>query len=564
MTKESEIHRLCDELEKGQISRREFMQGLAVLAGGLAGASVLLAACAPTPTPPPEVTAAPGTTPTPTKLAPTATAAPIPGAEPKPGGHFIAALEVDPVGLDPQKHGNFSAIQAHEHIYEGLTEYDESMIVRPCLAESWEMPDDSTYIFHLRKDVKFHDGTDFVADDVKYSFERLLDPETASPMVESFNLIENVEVIDDNTVKFNLADPWAGFLGALAYRRSSSILKAGAAEKMNLDMQSVGTGPFKLVDYVPYDHVEYVKFDDYWKQPLPYVDRFTYKIVVDEEARVAGLRAGALHFAALSAEGAQRITGDENIELFEFPKAWLGYMPGNLGRKPFDDVRVRQAVNYALDFQEIIDKARSGAGVLTGPIATGFGDWYIPLEELPWKQDVAKAKDLLATAGLPDGFETTIKCSPQYPEFVATAVVVAEQLKQIGVKAELIQQEWGEFAHDVSKAGGFNFDMAVSAMSFRSDPDGYFSSWVHPDAAWNTGYDNPTVSELTYAAATSGDSDERHQLYDQIQEIVMEEVPQFWCYAATAFHAVQRTAKGYVAQFSDLRALGFRQVWLDM
>lgn len=564
MTEENEVNKLLSEMIEAEISRRKFLERLVVTAGGFAVTS-FLASCAPAPSPSPEATVPLAASPT--KVAPTPTTAPSPTVGPRLGGHLIAALEYDPPSLDAHKYLPFSVLQANEHVYEGLTEFDRNLNIVPCLAESWEMPDDQTYVFHLRKGVKWHDDTDFVADDVKYSFERLLDPETGAPMMEALTVMEKVEAIDKHTVKISLSavSPW--FLGALAHRRSTVIMQAGAAEKMNLDMEAIGTGPFKLVEFAPGDKLDYVKFDGYWNQPLPYVERFTYKIMPEEEGRIAGLRTGALHFASLSPEGAERIEGEEHIEILQFPKAWLQYLNVNVGREPFTDVRVRQAIQYALDRQDIIDKATAGTGVLSGPITTGFGDWCIPVEELEempeYRQDTARAKELLAEAGYPDGFETEILVRIGYPQYVAVGVVVAEQLKEVGIEVKVTQLESADFSKRVVKAGGYDYDMLTGAATFRSDPDAFICQYILPEGAYNVGYDNPIATDLCQRAGAATDTELRHQLYRELQEITIKEIPAYmFLYAASGFHAIRDTLKGYYPNWGDLRAQ-FKEVWLE-
>src|SRR5690606_11862303 len=254
---------------------------------------------------------------------------------PVPGGSMVWAQELDPVSLDPHKTSNFSTVQGIEHTYQSLTMYDEELNVIPCLAESWENPDDTTYIFHLRPGVLWHDGTEFTADDVKYSFERLLAPETAAPYSSWFTAIDTIEVIDPLTVQFNLSAPYAPLLANFAAMRGSAVIQKDADSKMNLQLEAIGTGPFKMAQYMPESHFQLVKNEDYWEEGLPLADDVTFTIMVEEDARVAALRSNQIQYAFLTAEGAERLADEPNVTVLRSPKAWLVAHFMNTFREPY-------------------------------------------------------------------------------------------------------------------------------------------------------------------------------------------------------------------------------------
>ncbi len=485
-------------------------------------------------------------------------------AQPKTGGLLNVAQEVDPISLDPHTRPNLSAYQAFEHIYEGLVTLDKDLNIMPLLAQSWSIPDAGTYVFRLRRGVRFHDGSELAADDVKYSLERSFDPTSSGfgSLVRDF--VDRIDVVDRYTVRIRLKQPHAPFLAWLAYRRGSGIAKAGSAEKMNLNVQANGTGPFRLKEYLPDSHIVYERHRGYWQEELPYLNGMLFKVLVEEDARVAGLRSRALDYSLLSQVGADRLAGLGDINILRSTRAWMPIVRFNMARKPFDDVRVRQAINFALDRKAIIDKVASGAGVLTGFIPTGYGDWYIPPEKLPWRQDLEQARRLLAEAGYPNGFRTTIKASPQFAEFVAAAVVIAEQLKRINIDAQIAQVEWGHYVRDETRAGGFNYDLAITAATFRHDPDGYFRFHLHSTKSpvFNTGYRNPRVDELIDNAVIVTDRRERKKLYTELQEHLMRDIPVLHLYVGLKFESLQRHVKGYMPMFSDARE-SFKTTWFD-
>lgn len=555
-----------------RLSRRQLLRGAALTALGT-GAAGLLAACAPqapsspaasgqqapavsTAVVPKDISGA-ATAPTAAPTAPAPAAAPTVApttATAARGGSLVAAQEVDPVQLDPATSSNFSALQAYEHVYESLTGYDEKTGIIPALAERWETPDPTTYVFSLRQGVKFHTGQDLTGADVAYSLERALDEKTGSPWRSLFTPVKSIEVKDPLTVRINLSAPYPGLLGAFAVLRNSGIMPKDWDKTNNPKLQAVGTGPFKLGEFVATDRLTYQKFADYWDKGRPKLDTMTFKVMLDQNARIAALRSGQIQYAVLDAQGADQLKGQPGLRVLQSPSAWLATHPFNVSRKPFDDKRVRQALRLAVDTQEVIQKAVFGAGVPSGAIATGFGDWGLPEADMRYlKPDLEKAKQLLAQAGYERGFATTITCSPQYPEFVATSLVLQDAWKKIGVDAKVEQVEWGTYTKRSGKSGGFDYDVGATAFTFRPDPDGYVYSYYKTGAENNNGYSDPKVDDLLEQARTTLDQAKRKDLYLQIQKMVEEDVPWMFWYVKFNIEAVSDKVGGYKQSFTQRR-----------
>jgi peptide/nickel transport system substrate-binding protein len=491
-----------------------------------------------------------------------------PAGTPRHGGTLIAAQEVDPVSLDPHTNSNFSALQGYEHIYESLTGYDEKTNLVPALAQSWDITNGGkTYTFHLRPNVKFHNGQTMNADDVKYSVERILDPKTASPWRNWLDSIKEMKVVDPLTIQMNLDAPYP-LLGSFAGMRAAGIIPRGMAEKENLKIKAIGTGPFKLAEYVPQDHVTYARHAEYWDKPLPYLDGMVFKILTEENARLAALRAGQVHYAFLSAQGAAQLEGVPAVSVMRSPYAWVVLHYINVFAKPLDDARVRRALRMAVDTSEVIQKAVFGAGVPSGPVPTGYGDWFVDPQTLPYlKPDVEGAKKLLAEAGYPSGFKLEIKCSPQYPEFVATTLVVQESLRKIGVDVTATQMEWGAFValntKTIQSGGKEGGQIFASANTFRPDPDGYLYPYFHSKGSLNEGgYNNPKLDPLLVEARSTGNPAERRKLYQQIQRTVLEDSPNWWWYAKFNIEAVSSKVRGYAQSFTG-RRIFLKKTWLS-
>jgi ABC-type transport system substrate-binding protein len=489
---------------------------------------------------------------------------------PKHGGTLVAAAEIDPVAIDPHTGSNFSSVQAYDHMYESLTMYDEKTNIVPALATSWEITNGGkTYTFKLRPNVKFHNGQVMNAEDVKYSIDRVLDPKTASPWVSWLNAIKEIKVADPLTVQMNLDAPYP-LLGSFAGMRAAGIIPKGLAEKENLKIKGIGTGPFKLIEYVPQDRIVYARHADYWDKPFPYLDGMVFKVLTEENARIAALRAGQIQYAFLLPQGAAQLEGASGISVMKSPFAWVVLHYINVLNKPLSDARVRRAMRMAVDTNEVIQKAAFGAAVPSGPVPTGYGDWYIDPKNLPYlKPDIEGAKKLLAEAGYPNGgFKVEIKCSPQYPEFVATTLVIQESLKKIGIEVTATQMEWGAFVAENTKSnrscGKEGSDVYASANTFRPDPDGFLYTYFHSKGDNNKGGCDrpyPRLDPLLVEARQTSNQAERRRLYQEAQRILLEESPNWWWYAKYNIEAVTSKVQGYSQSFTG-RRLFLKKAWL--
>ena len=487
---------------------------------------------------------------------------------PKRGGMLRAAQEVDPITLDPHK-GVFASLQAYDPIYESLTAYDEKMNVIPSLAQKWEISNDGKrYVFHLRPNVQFHNGQPMTAEDVRYSMQRVLDAKTASPFRSWFSSITDIKTINPLTVEMTLDSPYPDLLGAFAALAASAIIPNGLAERENLAIKAVGTGPFKLVEYVPQDYIAYVRNAQYWDQPLPYLDGMTFKIMTEELQRITALRAGQLDYAAVTAQGTEQLGGMSGIRILKAPYAWLGLHHINVSRKPLDDGRVRRALRMAVDTHEVIRKAVYDGGVPSGPINTGFADWFIDPRKLPYlSADVTGARKLLAEAGYPNGgFTIQIKCSPQYPESVSTSLVIQDALRKLNVNVNVLQMEWGALianAREAAQTGGKDGDDVFAfPMTFRPSPDGYIYPWFYPGGGFNFGgYNNSALNPLILQARSMSDHEPRRRRYVEIQEMLLADSPKWWWYAKYNIEALSTKFRGYSQSFTGLRTF-LKKTWI--
>ena len=562
-----------------RVSRRKFL--LVAVAGG---GAVALAACqsaapAPAPTatkaPAPAATTAPAPAAT-TAPAPAATQAPAATAQPaagavKRGGTLKIALDVDPITCDPYKSSNLSALQSFDLFYNALSRFDDNLKVVPDLAESYQMVDPTTYVFKLRQGVKWHSGKDFTAEDIKYSWDKILDPATGAAYRSLFTPIQKVEIVDPLTVKMTLSGPYSPLINVMANRRGSVIIPKDFYEKNNNNLGTVadGTGPFKMTQFVPGTSMRLEKNPNYyWKQgsdQLPYVDAIDCPYMPDEAARLAAIRSGTIDYARLSGENADLLKNNPDLQVFKTRTCTVWAHILNTRRKPFDDLRVRQALDLAVDRNEIINNAMAGNAEPSGPISTGNGDWWIDPKDLPYKVDIAKAKQLLADAGMPNGFKMGLLVSTQYPiEQGRPAVVLKQQLAKIGVDLTIETVEWAVFNQRNSVAGNWNWDSMITGFSFYADPDSYIYDLYYSGSTSRNypGFKDDQLDKDMIAARQESDSAKRHTMYLDLQKKVMNLALYLYMFSTFNFEVVRKQMQGFAPMVTSRRTQ-LEHAWLN-
>jgi peptide/nickel transport system substrate-binding protein len=563
------------------------------------GMALGLAACSPTPPrtdPKPAAPAAPKPTEAPKPVAPAPTTAPAapavaakpteapkpaapaaaakPTEAPKPaaaapaavrkGGTLVIAADVNPVGLDPHAVTAFSSVAIYEHLYSSLATLDyKTNAVKPDLAESWKNIDDKTVEFKLRSGVKFHSGREITAEDVKYTVERLLDPKVAAPLISYLGPGIKAEVVDKYTVRLSNETPYAPLLSVFADRRPTAIVDREIVEKNGDLKNSVGgSGPFKLVEYTPDVRVVLEKNGDYWEKDFPILDRIEFRFITDETARMAAIRTGEVDMTVLKdPKNARLLKDDRSINLNDVPSFWRSASPFNTERKPLDDVRVRQAISYAIDRQEIINTVLLGDGVPTGPLPPGEAEWAIPVnaENFPtYQYNPEKAQQLLKEAGA-EGLKISIQAAPAYAPDIPTAQVLQAQLRKVGIDLQIQQMEW---AAVLQAQRDRNFDLNLTFNTNRPDPDTYLGV-AHSKFSQNWGrYSNPKMDELLEKARSSFNVQERKTLYADIQRLFATELPYLYLYVIKNYEPSRLHVKGYTPMASGYR-LALKETWVD-
>jgi peptide/nickel transport system substrate-binding protein len=465
----------------------------------------------------------------------------------KEGGELIIAVLSDATQLDPHKGTDIpSANVYHGKIFEGLVKQDENMEIQPGLATEWTKIDDLTWEFKLREGVKFHDGTDFNADAVKATIDRVLSDEVASPRKKLYEMVTEVKVVDDFTVQLVTEYPFAPLLANLAHYAGGIISPTAIQEQGDqLGQNPSGTGPFKLDSWTPGAELRLVTNEDYWGDK-PKIDSVLFKVVPEDATRIAMVETGEAHIAeAVPVTEVERIEGSSAMELYRRDGLGIDYIGFNMNKEPFTDVRVRQAINYAVDTDMILQGVYNNVGTkATAPMGPAVWGHNPDLEGYGY--DVEKAKELLKEAGYADGFKTTIWTNDNKARMDA-AEVVQSQLKGIGIEVEIKVVEWGAYLEATQNGEHDMFVLGWSNMTGDADYNQYFlfHSEAHGAAGNRSFYSNPKVDELIDAGRQETDPAKRLEIYKEAQAIEMEEAPMIFLRNSEYLIALGKSVKGF-------------------
>ena len=479
---------------------------------------------------------------------------------PRPGGSTVWAADADPSSLDPHAPSSDAALQAWGDLtYQSLTMFDEKLRIVPALAESWTHPDPTTWIFNLRRGVRFHDGHELDAEDVVFWHQRVTATATGAAGPEAFARIQKVEPAGTYSVRMTLSAPHAPLLVAFAGLRGSAIVSRRSAAQVDLARQALGTGPFRIAEYVPGSHITYLKHADYWEHGLPYLDTVTLKLVAAGADRVAALRDGRVRYASVSPDEARQLADARDVRVLAGtgPRQWVHHL--NTARAPFHDVGVRRAVALALDRRAVVERVFGGQGALTGPIPTGLQDWALPSERLAYHRDLSAAKDLLVEAGLDGGFATVIVTTAD-SAMLGTSTALAEQLRGIGIRADVHRVDRGALLQ-LMQAG--DYDIVADGSSSSLEPDDYLTPIYRSGGPRNVSrWSSEAFDELVDHARTAIEPPERKRLYDDAQAILLQEVPSIWWCTENTLEALHASHRGYAPSFAGRRTF-LKTTWLD-
>ena len=443
----------------------------------------------------------------------------VPAGGPKRGGTLRVAFPGAAAQLDPALYLTNEEYHIGFATYNGLVRVDHTLVAQPDLAESWTTSDDLTiWTFKLREGIRFEHGTPFSADDVVYTFERILDEALGSPFRSVIGFVNRVEKVDDYTVSFRLDTPSADLDSVLGATQARIVPRDRTTEQLAQD--ALGTGPFKLAEFLPGDHTKLVRKEDYWQTGLPYLDEIRHLYVPEEATQIAALTGGSINMMwSLGSENIPAIEADPNSVVGEAPSGNYQDIVMRVTEEPFTDSRVRLALKYCVDRPGVRQVVLQGRGSLgndqpIAPISPFYAD--LPVRE----QNIEKAKALLAEAGYADGLDLTLYTSPVRPGLVEYAIAFQEMVKAAGINVSIERTPadvyWSEYWMKVP--------LCMSNWGMRPTTDETLSIAYHSEATWNeSDYRNPELDRLIDAARGEKDLETRKDLYAQAQQLLSDD-----------------------------------------
>lgn len=482
--------------------------------------------------------------------------------EPVSGGTLIWGHSETTQNLDMHQTGTASTSRVLENVHDSIVTVDENLSVIPHLAESFEQSEDGlTYTFTLRDDVMFHDGSKMTSADVKYSFERCMDPETGAVNFEVFNDVASIETSDDLTVIVTLSQVNAPFLSRLAENGAGVIMPEGSGDEQG--NTPVGCGPFKFVRREFGNEVELERFDDYWGGPA-YLDKIIAREITEPTVRLTGLRTGELHMINdIPADRVTEIEEDPDLQVVAwFPLNW-DFVNFNHEFEPFKDPKVREAFDYMIDKEVLLEGALWGQGQTTAsPSYPTSASYNHDLEQRP--QDFEKAKALLAEAGYgPGELSVTFKATTNYPYHIEAAQIMLEWFRMAGVEANIEQLTWSDWLSQV----WVDKDFEISMMNFFTlwEPDFLYYSLWNTEGAFNyRKISNAKVDELTAKARVTVDPEERAAIYKEVQTVIHDETLDVILWFRNGTIGAQPSVGGLdTVVHPNGSNLNFHKVWLS-
>ncbi len=549
------------------------MKSLAIFARVLILGALLLAACAPAATPETvivketvpvkETVSVKETVQVKETVEVPVTPTPEPTAAPKMGGTLIAASVTDAKGIDPHTATNFTAFRIIELTYDTLLNFDQNLKVVPDLADSWEWSADGlTLTMHLHPGVKFHSGNPLTSEDVKWSFNRILDEKTGAAARSYFTDITSMDTPDPNTIVMHLSEVNPAILSAMTSPNASIMDEKaveGGADPAKVD---VGSGAFTLGEWSPNEKLVLNANKNYWVPGIPYLDSIEFRTIPDESSILAGLRAKQIDWAIIAdphvaiAAGA----GNSNLVIDRATSLTYDVMQLNPSRPIFKDERVRQAISCAIDRQQVLDTASMGEGQVIGPVTPPF--FQTPLNELPcYTPDLAKAKQLLKDAGAENLKFSIMATNEEIPVTVAQAQNIQAQLKKIGVETTIDVVELGVFVDRWFKA---DFDAVTTENGGNPDPDVMLYRYWHSTGNLQgvSQYNTPELDALLTKARQTTDPEQRKALYGQISVMLVNASPWIWLYVPNQYRVMQPYVMGYTS-LANGSAIFLKQTWLN-
>ena len=459
---------------------------------------------------------------------------------------LVVAIDADAKGLDPHQVNDVPSFNSLIQIYETLVTIDNKMEVHPGLATSWEQLDDKTWEFKLKEGVKFHNGEEMKASDVKFSFIKACGSAKIGHIVGMIDA-ENIEIIDDYTLRIPTKEPFAPFIRSLTHSGAMILSEKAVTEAGdNYGENPIGTGPFKFVEWKRGSTITFVRFDEYHGDKTKIKD-LVFRIIPERTNRVIELETGAVDVCyAVGSNDVKRIEDAEDLYILRETSFSTGYLGMNCLNEPFNDVRVRQAINYALDIDLIVNAVMKGVGKPAEGAMTPNTP-YFNGDIKKFGYDLERAKELMKEAGLENGFKCELWTN-ENKDRIDMAEIIQSQLKEIGIELDIKILEWGAYLDRLNKKEQDMFLLGWSNSTGDPDTALYapFHSSKHGKGGNKACYTNTKVDELLDAGRVEFDGAKREDIYREIQSLLYDEAAWTLLYNKEIVLAANKSVKGLV------------------
>jgi peptide/nickel transport system substrate-binding protein len=478
---------------------------------------------------------------------------------PVPGGTLATAIEDDPITLDPAYTASLPGRRVGRAVFDPLVDLNEQGELVPMLAESWEQPDDRSYVLNLRQGVSFHDGTPFDAEAVKFHFDRHLDEANESLRRGELLAVESVEILDPHAVRVNLHEPFAPFLYAL-FDWSGFVVSPTAVESLGdeFGVQPVGTGPFKFVEYIRDERTVVTRNENYWDPSRPQLDEIIFRPIQSDTSRLTELRSGAVQIAEdMPYQDIARMRSMPEIVLSEKTGFRFEFLAFQTAREPLAASKpFRQALNWLIDREAIHQSVYFGTGAIGyDPFLPGTA-FYDP-DYVPFTRDLDRARELLDEAGAASAsFTVYVGADPVVQK---KAQIIQANFAEAGVTMN-IQNE--DPSSNTTRLVDGDFELFIGRWwGYRPDPDQYLSTLLHSAGSNNySSYGNPEVDRLIEEARATPAQEERVALYRQISPLVNDDAPNIYYHTGSNFKGLAPSVGGFVHRQDSI--VRYADIWL--
>ena len=487
---------------------------------------------------------------------------------PARGGTLVVGVQADLPNLDPHKSALTITYVALSPVYQTLVDLGPNLELRPLLATSWKVePDNLTWTFHLRHGVFFHNGRELTSQDVKFSVERILNPKTGARGRGDLSAVDSVATPDRYTVQFKLKSPFGVFPTKLATTYQAILPVEAVDPATNEMLKPIGTGPFRFVEWKSNDHLTLGRFDRYWEQGRPYLDQVIVKPIPDETVRLTALQTGdvSLILDVPQARIQDLFAHPSNDYVIRLVRggAGQGVVVLNTRRKPFDNLKVRQAVAYALNKQELTEAAFRGWGRPVNQNFVPSSPWYLKVKDRA--MDLTRSKQLLSEAGVPNGFKASATVGNGYG-LPAVAQVYQAELRRVGIDINLQVYDIPSWAKRID-AG--DFDVENTGFFAKVDPDDAYYRYLHSNGGvWQlSGYlSNAELDRLLDEGRAEADATKRKATYTRVVEIVQDEASMLIFGSGDTAVGWRSTVHGFAPQLIGALSYpggGVQETWIS-